>query len=184
MLSTDLKTGTIFKHKDAPHVVIKYEHSKVARGGGTVRVRSRNLITGQVSEQGYLASAKVEDADVMRKNAQYLYQDGDSYLFMDPDTYEQVSISADVLGDSASFLMEGVKVQVLYFEGNPVSVELPITMVFEVTYTEPGHKGNTVSNVMKDATLENGVVVKVPTFVKIGDKVKVDTRDGTYVSKA
>ena len=103
---------------------------------------------------------------------------------MDPDTYEQVTIPKKVVGDSAQFLKEGEKVQVLYFERQPVSIELPITLEFEVTYTEPGYKGNTVSNVYKDATLDTGATVKVPTFIKIGDRVKIDTRTGTYVSKA
>ena len=119
----------------------------------------------------------------MRYNAQYLYKEKD-FVFMDPDTYEQVSISQDVIGEPAKFLIEGTSVQVLYFEDRPVSVDLPITMVFEITYTEPGFRGNTVSTVYKDATLANGAIVKVPTFAKIGDKIKVDTRSGEYVSKA
>ena len=184
MIATDLKTGVIFKENDFPFVVLRYEHIKSARGGANVKVKARNLMTSQVLEKGYLATARVEDADIRRQNAQYLYKDGDSYMFMQPDTFEQISIKADVIGEPAQFLQEGEKVQVMYFEDEPVSVELPITMVFEVKYTEPGFKGNTVSNVYKDAELENGATVKVPTFVKIGDKVKIDTRTGGYVSKA
>ncbi|RJR27304.1 elongation factor P [candidate division WWE3 bacterium] len=184
MLATDLKTGTIFKENGQPFLVIKYEHIKSARGGANVKVRARNLLTEQVLEKSYLASAKMESADVFRKNAQYLYKENESYVFMDPDTYEQIYISADLVGETSQFLKEGENVQVMYFESRPVSVETPITMVFEVTYTEPGFKGNTVSNVYKDAILDNGASVKVPTFIKIGDKVKIDTRSGTYVSKA
>lgn len=184
MIATDLKTGTIFKENGHPFLVIKYEHIKSARGGANVKVRARNLLTNQVLEKSYLASAKMEGADVLRKNAQYLYKENESYVFMDPDTYEQINISRDLVGEAAQFLKEGENVQVMYFEGRPVSVETQITMVFEVTYTEPGFKGNTVSNVYKDAILDNGASVKVPTFVKIGDKVKIDTRSGTYVSKA
>jgi elongation factor P len=104
---------------------------------------------------------------------------------MDPDTYEQFFIPKTTLGDNVEkFLKEGESVQVMYFEGKPVSVDLPITMNFEITYTEPGHKGNTVSNVMKDATIETGAVIKVPTFIKIGDRVKVNTQSGSYMSKA
>ncbi len=183
MLANELKTGTIFKEDNSPYLVMKYEHIKSARGGANVKVKARNLLTGQVLEKSYLASAKVDDADVMRKNAQYLYKEKD-YVFMDPDTYEQIYIAEDIIGEPAKFLIEGINVQVLYFEDRPVSVDLPITMVFEITYTEPGFRGNTVSTVYKDATLANGAVVKVPTFAKIGDKIKVDTRSGEYVSKA
>ena len=183
MLATELKTGIIFKENNAPNMVMKYTHTKTARGGATVKVKAKNLITGQVLEKSYLATAKVENADVKRKNAQYLYQDKD-YIFMDPTTYEQGSITEKTIGNAQKFLMEGESVQVLYFEDKPVSVELPITMNFKVEYTEPGHKGNTVSNVQKDATLENGAKVKVPTFIKIGDCIKINTREGNYVSKA
>ncbi|NMB70051.1 elongation factor P [candidate division WWE3 bacterium] len=183
MLANELKTGTIFKEDNSPYLVMKYEHIKSARGGANVKVKARNLLTGQVLEKSYLASAKVDDADVMRKNAQYLYKEKD-YVFMDPDTYEQIYIAEDIIGEPARFLIEGINVQVLYFEDRPVSVDLPITMVFEITYTEPGFRGNTVSTVFKDATLANGAIVKVPTFAKIGDKIKVDTRSGEYVSTA
>jgi elongation factor P len=184
MLATDLKTGVVFKEETFPYIVLRYEHIKSARGGAVVKVKARNLLTGQVLEKSYLGSAKVEDADVRRKNAQYLYKENTSYVFMDPDTYEQIYISQDILGDGAQFLIEGENVQVMYFEDRPVSVDLPISMIFEVTYTEPGYKGNTVSNVYKDATLHNGAQIKVPTFIKIGDKIKVDTRSGEYISKA
>jgi elongation factor P len=103
---------------------------------------------------------------------------------MDPETYEQIPMSADVVGESSKFLKEGEKVQVMYFEDSPVSIQLPNSMIFEITYTEPGFKGNTVSNAYKDATIENGTVVKVPPFIKIGDKVKINTETEEYVSKA
>lgn len=183
MNSTDLKTGTIFKEKDTPFVVLKYKHTKVARGGATVKVKAKNLISGAVLEKNYKAAEKVEDADVLRKNVQYIYEDN-GYIFMDPTSFEQFKIAKDVVSDSAKFLREGEQVSVLYFEGVPISISLPKTMVFEVTYTEPGHKGNTVSTVFKDATLDNGAVVKVPSFIKIGDKVKINTDLGEYSSKA
>jgi len=184
MIATDLKTSTVFKENEQPFVVLRYEHIKSARGGANVKVRVRNLLTGQVLEKSYLASAKVEEADTRRKNAQFLYKEGDNYLFMDPDSYEQVQVKGDAIGEPAIFLKEGEVCQVMYFEGEPVSVELPITMVFEIKYTEPGYRGNTVNNVYKEAVLDNDAKVKVPMFVKIGDKVKIDTRSGTYISKA
>jgi elongation factor P len=184
VIVTDLKTGSVFKENNQPFLVLKYEHIKVSRGSANVKLRVRNLINGQVLEKGYISTAKLEPADVSRKNAQYLYKDGDNYVFMDPDTYEQFNIPEEVIGEPARFLTEGTIVQVLYFEDKAISVDLPVSMIFEVTYTEPGYKGNTVSNVLKDATLSNGATAKVPTFIKIGDKVKIDTRTGEYSSKA
>ena len=183
MLATELKTGRIFKDNKQPFLVVRYEHIKSARGGANVKVKAKNLLTGAVLEKSYLASARVGDADIIRKNAQYLYKDT-GYVFMDPDTYEQFTIGEDILGEGARFLVEGENVIVMYFEGRPVSVDLPVSSVFEINYTEPGFKGNTVSNVLKEATLNNGTVVRVPTFIKIGDKVKIDTRTGEYISKA
>lgn len=184
MLATDLKTGTIFKENDAPYLVVKYEHTKTARAGATIKVKARNLITGAVIEKGYLGGARIEDADVIRKNAQYLYKSGSGFEFMDPQTYEQINISEEIMGENAKYLIEGENIQVLYFEDRPVAVDLPVNMTYEITYTEPGYKGNTVSNVLKEATLHNGLVAKVPAFIKAGDKVKIDTRTGDYVSKA
>lgn len=183
MLATDLKTGKIYQENGQPLKVLKYEHIKVSRGSANVKVRVKNLVTGQVLEKGYISTAKVENANVQTKNAQYLYYDG-SYVFMDPVNFEQFSISEGILRDSAKFLIEGEKVVVQYFEGNPISVELPTSLVFKVVYTEPGYKGNTVTNVLKEAKLDNGTMVRVPIFIKIGDKVKIDTRSGEYISKA
>ncbi|MBP7927741.1 elongation factor P [Patescibacteria group bacterium] len=183
MQATDLKTGVVYKEDGQPLLVVKYEHTKTARGGATVKVKTRNLLTGQFLEKGYKSASRLEDADVYRKNVQYLYFDG-NYVFMDPNTYEQFSMPEDLLGDNSKFLLEGELIQVMYFEGNPVSIELPNSMSFEISETVPGFKGNTVSTVLKEATLSNGTVVKVPTFIKIGDRVKIDTRTGEYLSKA
>lgn len=183
LIATELKTGKIFKEDNIPYVVLKYTHIKVARGGANVKVKARNLKTGSVMEKNYKATDKINDADVIKKNAQYLYK-GANFNFMDPDTYEQFQITEKIIGEPARFLTEGEKVIVQYFEGAPISVELPITMSFKIAHTEPGYKGNTVTNVLKDATLLNGAEVKVPVFIKQGDKVKIDTRTGAYVSKA
>ncbi|NMB91872.1 elongation factor P [candidate division WWE3 bacterium] len=184
MIVTDLKNGTIFKDGGHPFLVLKYQHIKVSRGSAQVKVRAKNIITGQVLEKTWQSGASVEDAYIENKNAQYLYKDSNGYVFMSPNTYDQFVISEEVVGDSAKFLKEGENVIVKYFEGQPYSVDLPISMVFEIKYTEPGFKGNTVTNVYKDAELDNGTKVKVPMFIKIGDRVKVDTRTGEYVSKA
>jgi len=184
MLAVDLKTGVIFKENKTPFQVMKYEHVKSARGGAVVKVRAKNLLNGSVILKGYNASASVDDADIVRKNAQYLYKNDEKYIFMDPGTFEQFETPENLLGSSARFLVEGITVQVLYFEDRPIAIDLPNMMDFEVTYTEPGYKGNTVSNVYKDATLSNNAVVKVPAFVKIGDRIKIDTRIGEYSSKS
>lgn len=183
MIATELKTGTVFKEDNSPFLVLKYEHLKSARSGATVKVKARNLITGQVLLKSYLGNDKVYDADVSRRNAQYLYKDG-GFVFMDPNSYDQFSISEDLVGDNADFLQEGETVQVLYFENTPISIDLPKTVTFEISYTEPGFKGNTVSNAPKEATLSNGTVIKVPPFIKIGDKIKINTETRSYVSKA
>ncbi|MBU1132700.1 elongation factor P, partial [Patescibacteria group bacterium] len=123
------------------------------------------------------------DAYLDRRTSQYLYKD-DGYIFMDPKTYDQFTIPSSVIGDSGKFFKEGDSIQILYFEGKPIEVELPKSLVFKIEYTEPGFKGNTVTNAFKDAKLENGTDIKVPGFIKIGDKVKIDTRSGEYISKA
>ncbi|MFA6981418.1 MAG: elongation factor P [Patescibacteria group bacterium] len=184
MIATDLKTGAIFKENDTPFLVLKYFHVKVSRGSATVRVKVRNLLNNSVLEKSYMASTRMEYADVVKRNAQYLYNDQIGYVFMDPETYAQFTIPEDVIGEQAAFLLEGIVVQVMYFEDEPVSVELPNSLVFEVAYTEPGYRGNTVTNVLKEAKLPNGTVVRVPPFIKIGDTIKVDTRTGEYLSKA
>ena len=182
--ATDLKVGKIFQEEGQPFKVEKYSHSQVARGGATIKVKARNLVNGDLKDFTYGGSDKIDEADTMHKNVQYLYNDGELYHFMDPNSYEQFTMTKESLGDLAYYLADGETVQSLFFEGRPVSIDLPNTMVFEISYTEPGHKGNTVTNVYKDAELTNGLNVKVPMFMKIGDKVKVDTRTGEYVSKA
>jgi elongation factor P len=184
MLSaSELKTGVVFKDNNTPYKVEKYEHSKTARSGATIRLRVRSLLDGSVAEKVYSSVDMVADADIFKKTMQYLYKDS-FFVFMDPVTYEQVELSEDVVGDNKFYLKEGEKYIIMYFEDNPVSIEVPNSMIFEVEYTEPGFKGNTVTNTLKDAKLVNGLEVKVPTFIKIGDKIKVDTRTGEYMSRA
>lgn len=184
MLASDLKTGRIFKENGFPYLVVRYEHMKTARGGATTRVKAKNLINGNVIEYSRGSTEKVEEADVVKKSASYLFKEANNYVFMDPETYEQIYIAEDVVVDQAPFFVEGEKVQVMYFEGTPVSVELPNNLTYEVTYTEPSAKGNTVTNAFKNATISNGLSIKVPLFIKIGDIIKVDTRNHEYVSKA
>jgi elongation factor P len=184
MLSaSELKTGVIFKDNNIPYKVEKYEHSKTARSGATIRLRVRSLLDGLVAEKVYSSVDNVQEADIVKKTLQFLYKDS-FYVFMDPVTYDQEELSDEVVGDNKYYLKESERYTIMYFEGNPVSVEVPNSMVFEVQYTEPGFKGNTVTNTFKDATLVNGMEVKVPTFIKIGEKIKIDTRTGEYMSRA
>ena len=184
MLSaSELKTGVVFKDNNTPYKVEKYEHSKTARSGATIRLRVRSLLDGSVAEKVYSSVDMVQEADIFRKTLQYLYQDN-FYVFMDPVTYDQEELSEEIVGDNKYYLKEGEKYIIMYFEDSPVSIEVPNSMVFEVEFTEPGFKGNTVTNTLKDAKLSNGMDIKVPTFIKIGDKIKVDTRSGEYMSRA
>lgn len=180
---TELRNGTVFKEDNQILQVLTYEHIKMGRGSGTIKVKVRNLKTGSVTEKSFMNGARVEDAEVEKKKAQYLYQDGDSYYFMDPGTFEQFPLSAQVVGDQSKYLKDGLEVTLLVGGNEALTLELPNSLVYEITDTGPGEKGNTVSNVYKEATLDNGLIVKVPMFMKIGEKVKIDTRTGQYVER-
>ncbi len=180
----DLKVGTKITYEGAPYVVIFSEHSKLGRGGGIQRTKIRNLITGAILEKTFAGAEKLEKADLETKKAQYLYAEGNNLNFMDSATFDQFSLDKKQLGDSARFLKEGGEVDMLYFRGNPININLPIKMEFEITYTEPGFKGNTASTVTKPATIETGAQVNVPLFIKVGDKIVLDTRTGQYVERA
>jgi len=180
----ELRAGTTFVLDGQPFMVQKYEHIKMGRGSATIRVRGKNLLTGTILDKSFINSAKVEEIDTIRRPMQYLYQDGKDFVFMDPKTYEQVTLPGDVVGESAPYLTEEVQVIVLFWDQRPLWIELPPKMQFTVSQTDPGVKGNSVSNMFKQAVLENGLNVKVPLFIKEGDGVVVDTRDGSYVERA
>lgn len=180
---TELRNGAFFKEGGNILQVITYEHNKTGRGSGTVRLKVRNLKTGAVTEKSFITGARVDEANVEKKKAQYLYRDGDNFNFMDPVSFEQFSLSGSVLGDSSKYLKEGLEVILIVGEGEALGLELPLSLVYEITETGPGERGNTVSNVFKDATLDNGLSVKVPMFMKPGEKVKVDTRTGQYIER-
>jgi elongation factor P len=179
----DLRGGAVFKDEGQIFQVITYEHIKMGRGGGTIKVKVKNLKTGSIVEKGFNTGARVDEADVTKNKVQYLYFDGELYNFMDPTSFEQFGLSATLLGDQAKFLYEGLEVILIVAEGEPLGIELPNTLIYTISETGPGEKGNTVSNVYKDATLSNGLTVKVPMFMDEGEKVKVDTRTGQYVER-
>lgn len=180
---TELRNGAFFKEGGNILQVLTYEHNKTGRGSGTIRLKVCNLKTGSVVEKSFITGARVDEASVEKKKAQYLYRDGDNFHFMGPVSFEQFSLSGSVLGDSSKFLKDGLEVILIVGDGEALGMELPLNLVYEITETGPGERGNTVSNVFKDATLDNGLMVKVPMFMRVGEKIKVDTRTGQYIER-
>ncbi len=180
---TELRNGVVFKEDGNLLQVITYEHNKTGRGSGTIRLKVRNLKSGSVTEKSFITGARVDEANIEKKKAQFLYTDGENFAFMDPVSFEQFEISKNIIGDQAKFLIEGLEVILIVSDGEALSMELPFSLVYTITETGPGERGNTVSNVYKEATLDNELVVKVPMFMKVGEKVKVDTRSGEYIER-
>ncbi|HSW75389.1 MAG TPA: elongation factor P [Candidatus Saccharimonadales bacterium] len=181
---TDLKKGTLFQIDGVPYRVVEYNQKVMGRGGSIVNVRIKSLLDGKVLEKTYKGNEQLDSADVTTQNVQYLYTDGSVFYFMNEETFEQFEVSADLVGDGAGYLKEGDRIQLQFFNGNPINVELPKNVPLLVTYAENVVKGDTTSNVMKDATLETGITVKVPAFIKQGDVIKVDTRTGEYLERS
>jgi elongation factor P len=180
---TDLKKGVLITLDGKPYRVVDYSQKVMGRGGSIVNVRVKNLLDGSVIPKTFKGAEKVAPASIENRTVQYLYKDGDNYNFMDGETFEQFEISSDAVGDVATYLKEGNEVSLQSYDGKIINVELPNNLFLEVTYTESVVKGDTTSNVLKDATLETGLVIKVPAFIKIGDIVKVDTRTGEYLER-
>lgn len=180
---TDLRKGVTFEMDGEPYKVLEYHHIKIGRGGATIRVTLRNLATGSQEEKTFNNGASVEPINAIKRRLQYLYE-GDNAVFMDPKTYEQVEIEKEAIEQELSFLKEGQQVDVLFWDEKPLGIELPPNVTLTITETDPGVKGNSASNFYKPAKLENGLQVKVPLFIKVGDKVRVDTRTGQYVERA
>ena len=181
--ATELRNGTVFKEGNDLLQVITYEHIKMGRGSGTIKVKVKNLRTGSITEKGFITGARVEEAQVEKKKTQYLYRDGDVFNFMDPTSYEQFSLNANIIGENAKYLKDNLEVTILVSGEESLGLELPNSLIYQITETGPEEKGNTVSNVYKEAVLDNGLIVKVPMFMKVGDRVKVDTRTGQYVER-
>lgn len=177
---TDLKKGTIFQLDNHPYRVVDYAQKVMGRGGSIVNVRIKSLIDGKVLEKTFKGNEAVSPADVTNQNVQYLYNDGGKYYFMDNETYEQIEVNADMIGEGAGYLKEGDVVKAQKFESKVINVELPKNVFLKVVYTEDVVKGDTTSSVLKDAVLETGISVKVPAFIKQGDIISVNTEDGSY----
>jgi elongation factor P len=167
-----------------PYTITYFQHVKPGKGGAFVRTKLKNLRTGRTVEQTFRAGDRVDEADVEDKRMQYLYQDGDSLVFMDTSTYDQLPFSREQLGDAQKFLQENMEVGVLFWRGTPLQVELPNFIESEVTVCDPGLKGDTASGATKPATIKTGAVLQVPLFVKEGDRIRVDTRTGEYMERA
>lgn len=180
---TDLKKGTVIQIDGQPYRVIEYNQKVMGRGGSIVNVRVKNLVTGAVIPKTYKGQEKIERAEVRGKTVQYLYNDGASYHFMDPQSFEQFQLPVEDVETVKDYLREGDEVDLQFFGERVINVEVPTSLVFKVTYTENAVKGDTSTSIQKDATLETGMVIKVPAFIKTGDMVKVDTRDGSYLER-
>ena len=177
---TDLKKGVVFQMDGHPYKVVEYNQKVVGRGGSIVNVKIKNLITGSLLPKTFKGQDKVEPAEVNLQKVQYLYNDGDDFHFMDPETFEQFQLSKDIIEEAAGFLKEGEELSLQFFDGRVINIELPKNIFLKVVYAENVVKGDTTSSVLKDAELETGITVKVPAFIKEGDVISVDTSTGQY----
>ena len=177
---TDLKKNVLITLDGQPYKVIEYSQKVMGRGGSIVNVRVKNLITGALIPKTFKGQEKIEPAEVTTKKVQYLYKDEDKFYFMDPSTFEQYELSNDLVGDYKDFMKDGDEMEIQFYNGSAINLTLPKNLWLEVTYTENAVKGDTSTSVMKDATLETGVVVKVPAFIKTGDVISVDTETYAY----
>jgi elongation factor P len=184
MASTaDIRNGIVLNIDGQLWNVVEFQHVKPGKGGAFVRTKLKNVVTGKVVDRTYNAGAKVDIENVDRRDYQFLYRDGDDFVFMDTDTYEQLPVPAAVVGSAANYLLENQNATIAMNNGNPLYVELPASVVLEVTYTEPGLQGDRSSAGTKPATLETGTEIQVPLFLETGTKVKVDTRSGDYLGR-
>ena len=184
MASTaDIKNGVVIKIDGQLWSVVEFQHVKPGKGGAFVRTKLKNVMSGKVVDRTFNAGAKVELENVDRRDFTYLYNDGDGFVFMDVADYDQITVNAATVGDAANFLLENQQVQIALNNGNPLYIELPASVVLEITYTEPGLQGDRSSAGTKPATVETGYEIQVPLFLETGTKVKVDTRTGDYLGR-
>jgi len=177
---TDLKKGVVVQIDGKPFRVTDYNQKVLGRGGSIVNVKLKNLIDGSVIPKTFKGQEKIDSAEVRSRTVQYLYSDGSNFHFMDPESFEQFELSAETVGDASGYLKEGESLSLQSFDSTIINVELPKNVYLEVTYCESITKGDTTSSVLKDATLETGLVTKVPSFIKTGDVISVDTTTGEY----
>jgi elongation factor P len=184
MYSTaEFKKGLKIELDGVPYAIADFQHVKPGKGGAFVRTKLKSLLTGRVLDQTFRSGEKVKRPDLMEREMQYLYREGDSFCMMDNETYEQIMLTEDQVGEARLYLTENLDVKILFFNQQPVAVELPLFVQLEVAQTEPGVKGDTAAGGTKPATLESGVTIQVPLFISEGERVKVDTRTGTYIER-
>jgi elongation factor P len=181
--TNDLKNGLVLNIDGQLWTVVEFQHVKPGKGGAFVRTKLKNVLSGKVVDKTFNAGVKVETANVDKREMQYLYQDGDSYVFMDTSSYDQIPVTSTVIGTAVNYLLENNNATIAMHEGNPLYVELPASVELEITFTEPGLQGDRSSGGTKPATLETGAEIQVPLFVDSGTRVKVDTRDGSYLGR-
>ncbi|MEY4434009.1 MAG: hypothetical protein RIR16_49 [Actinomycetota bacterium] len=181
--SNDLKNGMVLNIDGQLWAVVEFQHVKPGKGPAFVRTKLKNVLSGKVVDKTFNAGVKVETANVDKREMTYLYNDGTGYVFMDKDTYDQFTVSDATVGDAANFMLENQEALVALHDGNPIYVELPASVVLEITYTEPGLQGDRSTGGTKPATLETGYQIQVPLFVEQNTRVKVDTRTGDYLGR-
>ena len=182
-MAGDVRNGTTFEMDGSVYKVVEFQHVKPGKGAAFVRTKLKNVINGSVLEKTFNPSEKLQGAEIEKRDMQYLYNDGELYYFMDNNTYEQIPLNKEQLGDTLRFLKENMSVKILSFKGNIFAVEPPTFVELEVTYTEPGFSGNTTTTSGKPATLETGLEITVPLFIDIGDILKIDTRTCEYMER-
>ncbi len=184
MISTsEFKKGVKMELSTTPFVIIDFQHVKPGKGPAFVRTKLKNLITGKVIDRTFRSGEKVQEADVEQRSMQYLYKDGSDFILMDNETFDQIAIPEETVGDDAKWMLEEAIIDVLIYKGNPVTIELPAFLELVITETDPGVKGDTAQGGSKPATLETGAVVNVPLFVGEGETIRVDTRTGDYMER-
>jgi len=179
----ELRKGVTFEHDGTLYKVLEYEHHKPGRGKATIRIKARNLRTGAVLDKSFISSDRVQEIRLDHHKVQYLYNDGEFYHFMDLETYDQPAIRSDVLGEATQYLKEELEVKLTFYQGEPIDIDLPITVDLEVVHAEASIRGDTATGVTKKVTTETGLDVQVPNFVEQGDSIRVDTRTGTYITR-
>ena len=185
MYSTgDFRNGLKIEFEGEPYVIVYFQHVKPGKGGAFVRTKMKNLKTGSVLEHTFRSGDKVNKPDLEEREMQFMYKTGNQYHFMDTGSYEQIYLDEDHVGDYGNYLIENLSVKILFYRGEPIGIDLPIFIVLRIVESEPGVRGDTVSGGSKPAKLESGAVVQVPLFLDVGDRIKVDTRTGTYIERA
>lgn len=180
----DIKNGMTVIIDGKLCVIVEFQHVKPGKGSPFVKIKLRNLRTGSITVETFNTNIKIEKAHVDKQKSQFLYNDGDKYVFMNTETYDQLELAKDTLGENAKYLKEGLEIQISMYEGEIIGIDLPEKIDYEVNSTEPAVKGNTTSSAMKDATLENGLTVKVPLFINEGETITIATEDGSYAGRA